>query len=524
MISMVERKDIISAYERTKSMRAVSRELGLSRKTVKKYVLEYLTAKTGGDETLTAYLKSEPSYKPTPRGKRALTEEVCRMIDVCLRDNQEKRERGDRKLCMKATDIHARLVTLGYKVSYPSVCNYIRTTLGNADELQECFIRQTYPPGRDCEFDWGELYLTIDGRRIKLYMAVFTLAYSNHRTAFLFLQQDTQAYMESHQLYFKALGKVPQRMVYDNMRVAVASFVGGKRPTDALIRMESAYCFSHRFCNARSGNEKGHVERSVEFVRRKAFCELDSFNTIEDAQEHLVRTCSELNCPLCTYEGSADQKLEEELGRMLPLTKEIGSFEQQSYHVDKYGTIVMRGVHYSVPDNLVGKQVTVFIYSNKIVIYHGQEIVATHEKTPVNGWKLDLMHYLSTFGKKPGSVAGSTALSMASDDLRELFNEHFADCPSDFVLLLKKTRENDLTLEDLEASHCLMCSYGVKPSLQAFEQFLFGETEQEGDKQQIGASSKEIEAYANNSLAGITAIMEKNIGTINTGSHAATGS
>lgn len=253
MISMVERKDIISAYERTLSMRAVSRELGLSRKTVKKYVMEYLSAKSGGDEALVAYLKSEPSYKSAIREKRALTEDVCRMIDVCLRDNQEKRDRGDKKLCMKATDIHARLKSLGYKVSYPSVCNYIRTTLSNADELQECFIRQSYPPGRDCEFDWGELYLTIGGRRMKLYLAVFTLAYSNHRAAYLFLQQDTQAYMESHRLYFKMLGKVPHRMVYDNMRVAVASFVGGKHPTDALIRMESAYCFSHRFCNAHSG-------------------------------------------------------------------------------------------------------------------------------------------------------------------------------------------------------------------------------------------------------------------------------
>lgn len=222
---MVERKDIISAYERTLSMRAVSRELGLNRKTVKKYVMEYLSAKSGGDETLVAYLKSEPSYKSATREKRALTEEVCRIIDVCLRDNQEKRDCGDRKLCMKATDIHARLKSLGYKVSYPSVCNYIRTTLGNANELQECFIRQSYPPGRDCEFDWGELYLTIGGRRMKLYLSVSTLAYSNHRAAYLFLQQDTQAYMESHRLYFKMLGKVPHRMVYDNMRVAVASFI-----------------------------------------------------------------------------------------------------------------------------------------------------------------------------------------------------------------------------------------------------------------------------------------------------------
>ena len=205
---------------------------------------------------------------------------------------------------------------------------------------------------------------------------------------------------------------------------------------------------------------------------------------------------------------------------MLPLKREIGSFEQQSYHVDKYGTIVVRGVHYSIPDNLVGKKVTVFIYSNKIVVYHDRQTVATHEKTPVNGWKLYLMHYLCTFGKKPGSVAGSTALSMASEDLQEMFNNYFVDCPSDFVILLKKTREKGLALEDLEASHCLMHSCGVRPSLQAFDLFLFGEKKQETDKLQIGASSKEIETYASNSLAGISAILNMNTRTINTGGYA----
>lgn len=508
MISMVERKDIISAYEQTGSMRAVSRKFGLSRKTVKKYVEEYLAAKNGGDETLVAYLKSEPNYKSSSREKRALTTEVCGLIDVCLKDNQEKRSRGDRKLCMKATDIHASLVKLGHKVSYPSVCNYIRTTLGNADELQECFIRQSYPPGRDCEFDWGEMYLTIDGNRLKVYMAVFTLAYSNHRTAYLFLRQDTQAYLESHRKYFKDLGHVPQRMVYDNMRVAVASFVGGKRPTDALLRMEAVYKFSHRFCNARSGNEKGHVERSVEVVRRKAFCEIDTFHSLEEAETQVVYACAELNTPLGDYEGSAEQKLDVEVNSMLPLKKEIGSFEQQYYHVDKYGTIVIKGVHYSVPDNLVGKQVTVFLYCNKIVVYHGKEVVAEHEKTAINGWKLDLMHYLRTFERKPGSVAGSTALSMASEELREIFAKHFSDAPSDFILLLKKTRDKGFALEDLEACYSLMCDCGVTPSLQAFEQFLFNEKANACSNVQFDITSRDIEDRANDSLRQLSALMD----------------
>ena len=67
-----------------------------------------------------------------------------------------------------------------------------------------------------------------------------------------------------------------------------------------------------------------------------------------------------------------------------------------------------------------------------------------------------------------------------------------------------------------------MHNCGVRPSLQAFDLFLFGEKKQKTDKPQIGASSKEIEAYANNSLAGISAILEMNTRTINTGGYATT--
>ena len=67
-----------------------------------------------------------------------------------------------------------------------------------------------------------------------------------------------------------------------------------------------------------------------------------------------------------------------------------------------------------------------------------------------------------------------------------------------------------------------MHSCGVRPSLQAFDLFLFGEKKQETDKPQIGVSSKEIETYASNSLAGISAILEMNTRTTNTGGYATT--
>ena len=514
---MIERKDIISEYEQTGSIRAVSRNLGIHRKTVQNYVKEYLAAKAGGDETLTAYLKSEPSYKVPQRERTVLTREVCSLIDTCLRDNEEKRQRGDRKLCMKASDIHTAVGNAGFKVSYSSVCKYIQTTLGHAEEVEECFIRQRYKPGQDCEFDWGEMYLTIDGRRTKLYMAVFTMSYSNHRMAYLFLHQDTQAFLESHRLFFKAIGCVPHRMVYDNMKVAVKSFVGGKQPTDALIRLEAAYGFTHRFCNARRGNEKGHVERSVEVVRREAFCQADTFPSIMAAQMQIVEACAILNTPLGIYEGSAEEKMDEEMKLMLPLTREIGSFEQQEYTVDKYGTIVVQKVHYSVPDHLVGKKVVALLYSNTIkVCYQGKQ-VCEHERTPLNGWKLDIMHYLRTLSRKPGAVAGSVALYMLRDDLKLIFETHFTECPADFVILLQKAKDTGTDLDAIVEAEKKIRRRKMHVTLDAFNHVLFGEeSEQSAETGSIGIPSKAIEKQACDTLKGVTQIMNSNANNYNT--------
>jgi len=68
--------------------------------------------------------------------------------------------------------------------------------------------KQVYVPGEECEFDWGEIKLVIGGIRRRLYLAVFTSAYSNYRFCRLFHRQDTLAFMEAHNEFFAHLGGV----------------------------------------------------------------------------------------------------------------------------------------------------------------------------------------------------------------------------------------------------------------------------------------------------------------------------
>lgn len=114
-----------------------------------------------------------------------------------------------------------------------------------------------YKPGDICEFDWGEVKLTIGGKTQKYQMAVFTSAYGNYRYAWLFTKQTTECFQEAHALFFEQIGGVYRTMVYDNMKVAVKRFVGPKEkePTQGLLQLSLYYGFQYRFCNIHSGND-----------------------------------------------------------------------------------------------------------------------------------------------------------------------------------------------------------------------------------------------------------------------------
>jgi len=270
MITMGQKQEVILRFFRDGDSKSkISRDLKLHRETVRKYITEYLQAKEKEkleghhiEGVLSSYVSKPPKYHRPVSVKKALTEEVRSKIDEYLEDNDRKCREGMRKQVMLKKDIHEALIERGYKIGYTTVCNYISQ---KKNQEREAYIRQNYMPGESCEFDWGELYLVINGEKRKVNMATFTSSYGNYRFAMLFEKQDTLAFMESHIEFVHFIDGVYQEMVYDNMRVVVRKFVGKseREPTRALLQLSGYYKFRYRFCNVGKGNEKGHVERSI---------------------------------------------------------------------------------------------------------------------------------------------------------------------------------------------------------------------------------------------------------------------
>ncbi len=452
---MVDKNSIlIRFYREGESKSSISRALKISRKTVRKCIKEH-EQKTGVpqvSEHLEKGMSSRVEYNSYSRKKLKLTQEIEEDIKDCIKRNTQKRNQGLGKQIMKKIDIHEYLLSKGYKIGYTTICNFIRE---KASLGKEGFIKQIYAPGHVCEFDWGEVKLFIEGKLQTFNMAVFTSAYSNFRWAKLFHRQDSLAFSQSHIDFFSDLGGVHKEIVYDNMRVAISKFVGRKekKPSEALLELSSYYKFGFRFCNIRKGNEKGHVERSVEYVRRKSFCIKDKFSSLAEANKHLQESCDKLNdtSQQLSAKKTANQLFEAEKLHLFESKFPYKCFKDEHAKVDKYSTIILYGNRYSVSDFLVGKLLDVRVFAERIDAYYNAELVCRHARSyGAHTWNLDINHYLTTLICKPGALKNSMVFSQLSTRVKTIYTEYFIDESKDFIELLQYCKNKEIGFETIE--------------------------------------------------------------------------
>lgn len=430
------KQKIINAHLKGQSNRAIALELKVSKDTVNKYVKDYQEQRASlleqqpdidSEEIIQSFVE-KPKYKTRISSAVKATPEVIALVEECMAENDKKRFYGRSKQEMKKIDIYEYLQEKEYDISYSTVKRLVRTI---EKRHAEAFIRQAYELGDVCEFDWGTVKLNIGDDGFQKYqMAVFTAAKSNYRYARLYRSQDTAAFQESHADFFTHCKGSFHTMVYDNMKVAVKKFVGltEKEPTTALVELVMYYGMDYRFCNIASGNEKGHVERSVEYVRRKVFSHpnCETFETLKDANQFLLAECQKLNARTITNGTCPMVLFQEEQEKLYPALPAFESCIKREGHVDKYSTVVVLQNHYSVPDTLVNKVVDIRIYSDHITIYHDSCIVAKHNRSfKAHDWIIDIYHYLRTLKRKSGALHQSIALLQMDTKTKNIYDHYY---------------------------------------------------------------------------------------------------
>ena len=432
-----------------KSNRTVAKLLGIDRKTVADYWNEFTDSleKLGLDinspediRELQAKMLDEPKYDTSNRKPTKYTAEIDAFLDEILAAEEEKkRVLGNRnKQQLTSVQIYEMVKAKGFDIGLSTICAHIKE---KREKYNEAYIRQEYDFGERLEYDFGEVELVISDKVQKYHMAVFGAPRSQFRWAYLYTNQKKEVFLDSHVRFFEMIGGVYKEVVYDNMKNVVSRFIGRneKELNPDLVKMSLYYDYTINVTNCFSGNEKGYVEGSVKIIRKELFAKKYKFNSFEEVEAYMFEKLKELN---------KDSLIEEEKKHLKAIKPklELGIISRPT--VDKYSFVRIDNNFYSVPDHLVGKEVTVKTYLKEILIYADSGIVAKHKRIDGFGeMQVDIFHYLNTLAKKPGAVKNSKALKSKAA-LKTIYDIYFTKRTKEFIDLLRENQ--DLSYEDLQ--------------------------------------------------------------------------
>ena len=271
--------------------------------------------------------------------------------------------------------------------------------------------------------DFGEALAIISGVECKVHYFVLDLPHSDGCFVKAYPAETTEAFLDGHVSALAFLGGVPQSILYDNTRLAVARILGGgkRQRTRAFTELQSHYLCEDKFGRPGKGNDKGKVEGMVGYVRRNFLVPVPSFQSFEALNAHLERRCLErIDATLRGYSETIEQRMERDLDALMPLPSiPYDACDKQASRVSSLSLVRYRTNDYSVPVASGHRDVLLRGYVDEVVISCGSEIIARHRSSyDRDDFVYDPIHYLPLLGcAGPGRAVGGVGAALAVPDL-----------------------------------------------------------------------------------------------------------
>jgi transposase len=397
-------------YREGLSRSQIARRTGLSRNTVKKW----LKAAEG----------VAPRYhRVKVPGKLARFQEV--LVQALQADaRRPKRERRT------ARALHAELKVQGYTGGYTVLTDFIRDwrEQAGANAPTRAFVPLKFELGEAFQFDWSEERLVIGGIWRKLQVAHLKLCASRAFVLVAYPSQGHEMLFDAHTRSFQALGAIPRRGIYDNMKTAVDRVKKGKgRVVNARFSaLCSHYLFDPDFCNVASGWEKGIVEKNVQDSRRRIWQEAGSmrFGSLAELNAWLLARCRALweTLPHPQYgDLTLAEMLEHERSQLMPMVSPFDGYVEEPGRVSSTCLVTAARNHYSVPCELAGKMISKRFYPERIEVVFDEAVLASHPRLFERGQtRYDWQHYLPLVERKPGVLRNGAPFAQMPEPLLRL--------------------------------------------------------------------------------------------------------
>jgi transposase len=248
------------------------------------------------------------------------------------------------------------------------------------------FLTLAFAPGECAQVDWGCAgSIAIGSTRRRLSFFVMVLCYSRLCYVEFTLGEATEHFLAAHQNALEFLGRVPAKILIDNLKTAVLHHPIGERPLfhPRYLDFAAHYGFEPRACNVGKANEKGRVESGVGYVKKNFLAGLElpsGLNALNTAARHWMDTVANVRIHRETHKQPVELfALEKQYLTVLPpLPADTGII--RTVRATNRFRVVLDTNRYSVPSLYASQRLLVKTFADRLCIYHGEKLVATHSR------------------------------------------------------------------------------------------------------------------------------------------------
>jgi len=386
-ITLMDLYEIIRRWHDQQAIAHIAIALNNDRKTVRKYIAKATAQGLSPDlplpakEIVLSRLQQATPLNNRPKTAQEKLEPFLPEIADLVNDkyNSLKPKIAFEVICQKHD--------LMGKVSYSSFKNFVHHhQLAIYPEKSTCRIE--VEPGIQIQIDYGKVGLLFDAisnKKRSVYGFIATLSCSRHKYVEFTFKQDQQSFVSSHVNMFEYFNGVAEHLTLDNLKNGVIKpDLYDPKLNQTYQEMAEHYnCFLDP-CRVRSPKDKGKVERDVQTIRQ-AFRKLIAlYPTLDIAQANCLIKQWCINEYGQKPHGTTQLKpyptfVEIEKPALKPLPPEhfeIAQWKQAKVHPDQFIQFNKKG--YSVPQNYVGKTVSVRGTHKIVQIYYQHQLIKQH--------------------------------------------------------------------------------------------------------------------------------------------------
>jgi transposase len=283
--------------------------------------------------------------------------------------------------------LRRELQAKGYAGTYSAVAKYIAPWRKTWAPGPGPTVRFETGPGEQSQVDWGSLGVWLGEERVTVHLFVMVLGFSRRIFVRAYLNERLESLLDAHAQAFAHFGGRTESILYDNPRTIVTAKdeATGQVVWNATFkdRMDF-YGVTMKLCRYYRAQTKGKIENGVKYVKRNAlagrrFRDLDELNeclldwsvNVADEREHGT-----------THERPAERFKRAEKLIAVDLRAPARREEVVVRRVPRDAYVAVETNRYPVPYTWAGRDVTVRLLGEQIVLHLDGHQAVTHERLP----------------------------------------------------------------------------------------------------------------------------------------------